>query len=260
MHKHFLVSAALFMICGVTWAQKPDRVMIDLTYPFNSETIYWPTAEDFRLKTDAEGINDKGYYYSAYSFAGAEHGGTHMDAPIHFAQGMPTIDQVPLDRVVAQGILIDVQKQAAADRDYQIRPQDLTDWEKANGRIPDGSIVMLRTGWGRFYPDKLQYLGTDKKGQVAVSALHFPGLSPAAAQWIVANRKISAVAIDTASIDYGQSQLFETHRILYKEGIFAIENVARMDALPVKGFEIIALPMKIQGGSGAPVRIIAILS
>lgn len=104
-----------------------------------------------------------------------------------------------------------------------------------------------------------KYLGTDKKGQAAVADLHFPGVGSSAAEWILANRTISGIAIDTASIDYGQSQLFETHQILYKKGLIAIENVTRMDELPVKGFEIIALPMKIEGGSGAPVRIIAVI-
>jgi len=171
---------------------------------------------------------------------------------------MPTVDKIPLERLVAPGVLVDVQKAVAGNRDYQIRAQDLVDWEAQHGRIPDGCILMFRTGWGKFYPDSMKYLGTDKKGPAAVADLHFPGVSPSAARWIVANRKISGIGIDTASIDYGQSQLFETHQILYKEGLIAIENVARLEELPARGFEIIALPMKIEGGSGAPVRIIAV--
>jgi kynurenine formamidase len=259
MQKSLLVCAILLVLSGGAPAQNTGRKLIDLTHSFSAESIYWPTAEDFRLKTDSEGINEKGYYYSAYSFAAAEHGGTHMDAPVHFAKGMPTIDQIPLNRLMAPGVLVDVREQAAGNADYQVAEKDLTAWEGRNGRIPDGCILLLRTGWGRFYPDKKKYLGTDRKGTAAVAELHFPGLSPAAAAWIVANRGVSAIGIDTASIDYGQSQMFETHRTLYKEGIFAIENIARMEVLPARGFEIIALPMKIQGGSGAPVRIVAVL-
>ncbi len=258
--QRFLVIA--WMMIGIAVAipgEISGRSFIDLTYSFSESTVYWPTAEGFKLKTDAEGFTEKGYYYSAYSYSAAEHGGTHMDAPIHFAEGMPTVDQIPIDRLIVPGVLVDVRRQVTDNRDYQITAQDLMDWEKQNGRIPDSCIIMFRTGWAKFYPDKLKYLGTDKRGQTAVADLHFPGVSPSAAEWIVANRKISGIAIDTASIDYGQSQLFETHQILYKEGLFAIENVASMDRLPVKGFEIIALPMKIEGGSGAPVRIIAIL-
>jgi kynurenine formamidase len=117
----------------------------------------------------------------------------------------------------------------------------------------------LRSGWGRYYPDKSKYLGTERQGEAAVRELHFPGLAPAAADWLVNNRKISAIGLDTASIDRGQSQFFECHRILFKAGILVLENVANMDQLPPKGFELIALPMKIEGGSGAPVRIVALL-
>jgi kynurenine formamidase len=259
MNRTLWLTLLLMLAPGISTAQRPAGKLIDLTYSFSSQTIYWPTAEGFQLKTDSEGMTEKGYYYSAYSFSAAEHGGTHMDAPVHFAKGMPSIDQIPLDRMIGAGVLVDVEKQTAGKPDYQITENDLMAWEKANGRIPDHCILLLRTGWGKFYPDKKTYLGTDKRGAEAVAELHFPGLAPSAARWIVGNRKISAVAIDTASIDFGQSKLFETHQALYKEGIFAIENVAHMEELPAHGFDIIALPMKIQGGSGAPVRIIAVV-
>lgn len=259
MRKIAWMLVALAVSAATVAAQKPGRRMIDLTYPFSSETIYWPTAEGFRLQADSVGVTEKGYYYSAYRFSASEHGGTHMDAPVHFAQGKPTVDQIPLERLIAPGVVVDVEKKAAADRDYQITAEDLVEWEKQNGRIPDGCILLFRTGWGKFYPDAKKYLGTDRKGAAAVAELHFPGIGPSAARWLVANRRIAGVGIDTASIDYGQSQLFETHRILYQEGLIAFENIARMEELPVKGFQIIALPMKIKGGSGAPVRMVAIL-
>ncbi len=259
MRKIFLTAWTLIVLTTISPAENSGRRFIDLTYPFSEKSIYWPTAMPFQHKTDFEGIAEKGYYYSSYSFSASEHGGTHLDAPIHFAKGMATVDQIPLDRLVVPGVLVDVQKQVAGNRDYQITAQDLISWEKQNGRIPDNCIILFRTGWGKFYSDKTKYLGTDKTGQEAVANLHFPGIGPSAAQWIVTNRSISGIGIDTASIDYGQSQLFETHQILYKQGMIAIENVAHMDELPVKDFEIIALPMKIEGGSGAPVRIIAIL-
>jgi kynurenine formamidase len=211
------------------------------------------------LKKDAYGITEKGYFYAANSYSAGEHGGTHFDAPLHFAQGMPAVDQIPLERLFGPGIVIDVQAQAAKDRDYLVKVSDIQQWEKVNGRIPDGCILLVRTGWGKFYPKRAQYLGTDRRGEQAVAELHFPGVDPAAASWIVKNRKISILGIDTASIDRGQSQLFEVHQILFKAGICALENVANTDKLPAKGSEIIALPMKIQGGTGAPVRVVAIL-
>jgi kynurenine formamidase len=171
---------------------------------------------------------------------------------------MPSVDQIPLERLLADGILIDVSQQAAQNRDFQVGPEDLIGWEKQSGRIPDGSILLLRTGWGAYYPDREKYLGTAERGPAAIADLHFPGLSPSAARWLVANRNVAAVGIDTASIDYGQSELFESHQILFKASIPVLENVANLQLLPPKGFEVIALPMKIEGGSGAPLRIIAL--
>ncbi|MGH7884145.1 MAG: cyclase family protein [Thermodesulfobacteriota bacterium] len=232
---------------------------IDLTHDFSDETIYWPTAEGFKLKTDYEGVTEKGYFYSAYSYCSAEHGGTHIDAPIHFYEGRNTLDQIPVSQLIGDAIVIDVSETALADPDYQVGVTDFENWEAANGKIPDASIVLLRTGYGKFWPDRVKYMGTDERGSDAVKKLHFPGLDPDAARWIVANRKINAIGLDTPSIDYGQSQLFESHRVLFKHNIPAFENVANLDKLPGKGAFVIALPMKIKGGSGGPLRIIAYL-
>jgi len=256
--RHTVPVLALLGLISCSGEDRPAaRHIIDLSYPFSEQTVYWPTAEDFRLKVDAAGITDRGYYYAANSFSGAEHGGTHLDAPVHFAEGMPTVDRIPLERLVSSGALVDVSDQCAADRDYLVTVEDLTRWEERNSRIPEGAILLLRTGWGRYYPDRKQYLGTDLRGQAAISDLHFPGLAPEAARWLAANRSIGAIGLDTASIDRGQSQLFESHQILFKAGIPALENVANLDRLPPRGFEVIALPMMIQNGSGAPLRIIA---
>jgi kynurenine formamidase len=253
-------SVLILIFCGVAATlNAQNRKLIDLTYAFSSDSIYWPNADGFRLRKDADGITAKGYYYAANSYSAGEHGGTHFDAPRHFAQGKAAVDQIPVERLWASAIVIDVQGSAAKDRDYQVQESDLQQWEKVNGRIPDGSILLIRTGWGKFYPKRTQYLGTDRRGEQAVAELHFPGVGPAAADWIVKNRKISILGIDTASIDRGQSQLFEVHQILFKAGICALENVANMDQLPAKGFEVLALPMKIREGTGAPVRIVAIL-
>ena len=236
----------------------PDRI-VDLTYPFDASSVYWPTAEAFKLDTDFEGTTDKGYFYSAYRYSAAEHGGTHLDAPVHFAKGRHTVDEIPLEQLMGNGIVIDVTAQCASNPDYQVGTTDFQNWERRNGRIRPGTIVFLRTGFGKRYPDRRSYLGTDERGAEAVAKLHFPGLDPAAARWLTQNRAIKAIGLDTASIDYGQSTLFESHRILFEKNIPAFENVANLDQLPAKGFSVIALPMKIKGGSGGPLRIIAIL-
>jgi kynurenine formamidase len=153
--------------------------------------------------------------------------------------------------------VIDVTAQCAKDRDYLVSVADFEIWERRNGRIAPGTIVFLRTGFAKFYPDRKTYLGTDERGAEAVPKLHFPGLDPAAARWLTQNRSIKAIGLDTASIDRGQSTLFESHRVLFAANVPALENVANLDQLPEKGFSVIALPMKIKGGSGGPVRIVA---
>jgi len=230
---------------------------IDLSYDFSAKTLYWPTAENFKFDTAFEGITPGGYYYSAFTFCAAEHGGTHLDAPVHFAKGKWSTDQIPLENLTGESLVIDVSDKALKNPDYLITTDDIQSWEKTNGVISDNSIIFFRTGYGSFYPDAKKYLGTDERGTEAVAKLHFPGIDPNAAEWLTKNRKIKAIGIDVASIDYGQSKDFKTHQIIYGANIPGFENVANMDKLPMKGAYIVALPMKIKGGSGAPLRIIA---
>jgi kynurenine formamidase len=260
----FTLVLVITLSTGVANAQRrtggiPSGTILDLSYPFDSSTVYWPTAESFHLEKDFEGTTEAGYYYSAYRYSAAEHGGTHIDAPVHFAKGRHTVDEIPLEQLMGAGIVIDVTRQCAKNSDYLITEDDFKNWERQNGRIPAGSIVLLRTGFGKFYPDRKRYLGTDQRGAAAVADLHFPGLHPDAARWLTQNRKIKAIGLDTASIDYGQSKLFESHRTLFAKDIPAFENVANLDKLPTRGFSVIALPMKIKGGSGGPLRIIAVV-
>lgn len=252
----FVVS--LFPACAERSGGPLEGEWIDLSHDFGEDTIYWVTAEPFKRTTVAEGITDKGYYYSAYNFSGAEHGGTHLDAPIHFAEGKRTADQIELSQLVGPAVKIDVSSKTT-DRDYLITIDDIKEWESANGKIPEWSIILLQTGFASRWPDKKSYLGTDQKGPDAVKDLHFPGLHPEAAKWLVENRKFKAIGIDTASIDRGQSTDFPTHVTLMTNNIPAFENVGEMSSLPAKGFHVVAFPMKIKGGSGGPLRIAALL-
>ncbi len=231
---------------------------VDLTYAFDSTTIYWPTAKPFRLEVVSAQRTSGGYYYAANNFAAAEHGGTHLDAPVHFAEGRHTTDQIPLTQLTGPAVVVDVSRPVAADRDYRVAPADFEAWERTHTRVREGAIVLVRTGWGSRWPDRDRYLGTIKTGAAAVPELHFPGLHPDAARWLVA-RKVHAVGIDTPSIDYGQSATFDTHQILFAADIPAFENVAHLSAVPATGAFVIALPMKIRGGSGGPLRLVAVL-
>lgn len=232
---------------------------VDLTYPFNAATIYWPTAQGFGLEKVADGETEAGYYYAANNFRAAEHGGTHLDAPVHFSRGKHAADQIPLSQLMGPAAVIDVSAEAGQNPDYQVTVADLEAFERAHGPIAAGAIVLFRTGWGSRWPDRGRYLGTTATGPGAVPQLHFPGIAAEAARWLVHNRTVDAVGIDTPSIDYGQSKTFETHQILYGADIPGFENVANLDQLPEVGAFVIALPMKIEGGSGGPLRIVALL-
>lgn len=231
---------------------------VDLTHPFSEKSLYWPNnPKGFTFDTLFDGHTDGGYYYASYSFFAPEHGGTHLDAPIHFAEGKQTVEQIPLQNLMGEAIVIDISSNCANNRDYQFTVADVLAWENKHGRLPDDVIILFRTGYGKYYPDALTYFGTDQKGEAAIPLLHFPGLHPDLATWLVKNRKVKAAGLDTPSIDYGQSKDFKTHRILLGENILVFENVAHLDQLPEKDFIVVALPMLIEHGSGGPLRIIA---
>ena len=232
--------------------------IVDLTYAFDEKTIYWPTSPStFKLEKVASGQTPGGYFYSSFSFCTPEHGGTHLDAPFHFSKTGRTADQVPVRQLIAPAAVIDVSKKAEANADYRLTAEDVRDWEKAHGTIASGTIVLLRTGWGKRWPDKKRYLGDDTPGDA--SHLHFPSYGVEAVELLVKQRKIGALGVDTASIDYGPSAEFLVHRIALGAQVPGLENLANLDELPETGAWIIALPMKIAGGSGGPLRIVAVL-
>jgi kynurenine formamidase len=229
--------------------------IVDLTYAFGADTLYWPTSPTaFELKTLHRGPSEGGYFYSAYSFCAPEHGGTHLDAPVHFAEGRHAADAVPLEQLVAPAVVVDVSAKAAADPAYRLTRADVEAWEKRNGRIEPATIVLLRTGWGKRWPDRKAYFGSDGQGE---SQLRFPSYGVDAARLLL-ERKVAALGVDTASIDYGASTDFAVHVLVNGANVPAFENVANVDALPERGAFVIALPMKIAGGSGGPIRIIAL--
>jgi kynurenine formamidase len=231
--------------------------LVDLSWPFDAKTLYWPTSPSgFQLQELHRGMTPGGYFYAANSFCAPEHGGTHLDAPIHFAEKGWSVDQIPVQRLVGPAVVVDVAARAAKDRDYHVTASDVAADEKAHGAIPRGAIVLLRTGWSSRYPDRKVYFGDDKPGDA--SNLHFPGLAEDGARLLV-QRGASGVGIDTASIDYGPSRDFIAHQVLNGANVYMLENLAKLGELPTRGATIYALPMKIAGGSGAPVRVVAVL-
>jgi kynurenine formamidase len=232
--------------------------LVDLTHAFGPNTIYWPTSPSkFELKQLSRGKTEGGFFYSAYSLCTPEHGGTHLDAPIHFAEGRRTADQVPLEQLVAPAAVIDVAANASADRDYRLTRETVVQFETQHGRIAPGTIVLLRAGWSRHWPNVKAYLGDDTPGDA--SKLSFPGYGEDAARLLVEERRVAALGVDTASIDYGRSKDFLVHRIAMERNVPGLENLTNLDQLPAKGATVIALPMKIEGGSGGPLRAVALV-
>ena len=261
------VTCALLAACERPAQPQPTRApapdlgayqLVDLTHPFNEQTIYWPTSPaTFQLDTLAYGQTPGSYFYSAFAFSTPEHGGTHLDAPIHFAEGRLTSDQIPLERLIGPAVVIDVTRQASADQDYRLTRQDVLGFESRHGRIPAGAIVLLRTGWSAKWPDRRAYLGDDTPNDA--SRLRFPSYGEEAARLLVEERSVAALGADVASIDYGRSADFIVHRIAAARDVYGLENLTNLDALPAAGAVVIALPMKIAGGSGGPVRAVALV-
>ena len=232
--------------------------IIDLSWPFDEKTLYWPSSPSaFELKQLSFGRTPGGFFYASNTFCTPEHGGTHLDAPIHFAEGKRSADQIPVRELIAPAVVIDVSSQAAANPDYRLTVDDLRAWESRNGTIAPRSIVLLRTGWGKRYPDRKAYFGDDRPG--ATDNLHFPSFGADAARILVNDRRAAALGVDTASIDYGQSTDFIVHQIANGANVPGLENIANLDRVPERGAWVIALPMKIARGSGGPVRIVAVL-
>jgi kynurenine formamidase len=233
--------------------------LIDLSHAFNAQTLYWPTSPSrFELKELAYGPTPGGYFYSSYAISTPEHGGTHLDAPIHFAENAETADRIPLSRLIAAAVVIDVSDAASRDRNYRLTAADVHAFEEKYGRIAEGTIVLLRTGWSRYWPDAKAYLGDDTPGDA--SRLSFPSYGEEAARLLVQERHVAALGVDVASIDYGASKNFIVHRIAMAANVPGFENLTNLDRLPPVGATVIALPMKIENGSGGPLRAVAIVS
>lgn len=259
MKIRIVCAAVAWLWLGVSGAgaQIDEEKLVDLTYAFDEQTLFWPGNGRFHRDITAWGEAAGGYWYSAGSFSMAEHGGTHLDAPIHFGERRRTMDAIPLRQLIGPAVVVDVAAVVAENSDYRLTVGDLQQWEQRHGRIPLGAIVLMHSGWGSRWPDAARYFGSATPDDA--STFHFPGFSREAAEFLVRERHISGVGVDTASIDHGPSRDFPVHRVLNEAELYGLENVANLRQVPPAGAILIALPMKITGGTGGPVRIIAVL-
>ncbi len=248
-------------------AQQPDLPMnlvkeiaagkvklVDLTHALDEHSPYWPedhSPSPFRAKV-VDTYEHDGYFGRALEIP--EHFGTHMDAPAHFDPHGKTVEQIPVESLLRPAVVIDVSGQAEKYPDYQLTVADLEGWEKAHGPIPRGCAVLLRTGWGERWPSQEKYMNEDAQG-----VMHFPGISLDAARFLVERGAPVAIGIDTPSIDYGPSKDYEVHHFTMTHGLYHLENLIHLGALPATGAVIIALPLSLRGGSGSPARVLALV-
>lgn len=258
LQRRLLAVFIAFLAAPATALDLDGYRIVDLSHAYGEDTLYWPTSPSaFDMKELAYGDSGAGYFYSAYSVCTPEHGGTHLDAPIHFAANGAGNAALPLQQLIAPAVVIDVSEKAAADRNYRLSVDDVRRHEAEYGRIPRGSMVFMRTDWSRYWPDARAYLGDDTPGDA--SRLAFPGFGADATRVLVEERGVRMLGIDTASIDYGPSQDFIAHRIAAAAGTANLENLTGLAELPATGSTVFALPMKITGGSGGPVRVVALV-
>jgi kynurenine formamidase len=225
--------------------------VLDLSYAINDKLVPWPGDERFFEATVNASVEKNGYF--TRSFWILEHYGTHLDAPAHFPPGKTTVDQIPVKQLFGPAVVIDVRSESAKDVDYQLAGARIVDWEKRHGRIPEGAIVLLRTGWASRWPDARKYRNQDEKGK-----MHFPGFSPEGAKLLIA-RKVSGLGCDTLSIDYGASSDYAVHHLALGASLYHLENLSDLSELPETGAFLIVAPIKLEGGSGGPVRVFALL-
>lgn len=257
----FLGTLGFVLVIGLTGCTTPQAFprgeVVDLTYSFDEQTLYWPHNQTFQWQKTSWGPHPHGYWYASANFSASEHGGTHIDAPIHFARNGVSVDQIPLSHLMGNAIVLDIRTKVTSNPDYTLQLIDIMNWESQHGRIPAQSIVFLLTGWGRFWPQPTKYFGSPTPSDPL--SLHFPSFSKTSAEFLVKEREVAGIGVDTASIDPGQSRDFPVHQILAGRNCFALENVANLEQLPHTGTWVIALPMKIKGGTGAPVRILGLI-
>jgi kynurenine formamidase len=227
--------------------------LVDLTHALNEKSPFWPgdDYQPFQLRTIAT-IEKNGVSSKAFSMP--EHFGTHIDAPCHFENGQITVAEIAEKDLFAPGVVVDITTIAEADADYRLNVVDLANWELDHGRIPDRAIVLLKTGWNRFWDSNVRYRNQDAQGK-----MHFPGYSADAARWLIKERNVRGIGIDTLSIDYGPSKDFIVHHVINSAGRYGLENVDQLDKLPARNFFLIVAPIKITSGTGGPTRLLAVV-
>lgn len=233
-----------------------DGLLYDLTYPMNNVTISW-SGKPFILNVTKRVVKEPDYSFNAQSdeIITPTHTGTHLDAPCHFAEGQWCVSDIPIERLFSRpGYIIDISSKCATNNDCVLTDQDLELWLQEVGKIDDGAVILVKTGWSKHWPDRPKYFGYDDKNEK-----HFPGIAKSAAIFLTSKEGLNVygVGIEGPSVDSGFNKDRQTHIILGQKNIYNLENVPSLHQLPSKGFYITSLPIKIDQSSGSPVRLVA---
>jgi len=256
----FIAAAAFAYIrsprVGSVWAATPASPaaftrIIDIGHALGPDNPAWP-GDDKPFEAIQNATFEKDGYFTR-KFTSLEHFGTHLDAPAHFIKGAWTVDQIPVERLFGPAVVLDVRDETRASADYLLAPEKVTQWEARHGRIPRGAIVVMRTGWAERWPDVARYRNMD-----AAKVMHFPGYSVEAVRVLI-DRGVVGLTIDTLSVDYGPSKDFAVHHLSHGAGLFHVENLADLSALSESGAYLVVAPIKLEGGSGGPARVFALM-
>lgn len=224
--------------------------VVDLTQPLDAATVMWPGAPAPAAEVVLTVAHD-GFYNRRVQFM--EHSGTHFDAPCHMVEGTETVDQIGADRLVRPLAVIDIAAEIDGDPDALLSLDQVAAFEAAHGRIPDGAAVFLRTGWEEFNTDPARYAN-------APGPLRFPGFGSEAADFLVTERHVAGLGIDTLGIDSGAATDFPVHRrISHPRGVWHVEGLTNLAGLPPLGAWVVVGVLKLVMGSGSPSRVLALV-
>ncbi|MEN2981572.1 MAG: cyclase family protein [Thermus sp.] len=255
LSRRAFLGAGLGLLAGQALAQAPVpgkafRQAVDLTHELSPEIPLFPGAEPMRITTLVT-VRKDGYYGNRLDLW--EHSGTHMDAPAHFVEGGLTAEKLPLGSLIAPLAVVDIREKAARNPDAQVTVDDLLAYERRHGRLPRGAFVAMHSGWEARWRDPKAFLNQDAGG-----TLHFPGFSPEAAEFLVREREIVGVGVDTLSLDFGPSKDFKAHLVFLGAGKYGLENLAGLAQVPPSGALLFVGAPKHRGASGGPVRAVAV--
>ncbi|XP_076086797.1 isatin hydrolase-like isoform X2 [Mytilus galloprovincialis] len=249
---YILFVSVLLRICG---GIPLDFKVVDLTHDHSNTTINWPGNPEYNFTILARGKTAGGNWLEMNYVGTAEHAGTHLDSPSHFYKNRNRTHNIPLEKLIGPGVIINVKNKAATNVDYQVSIDDLKQWESMYDQIPENAIVIMNSGWHERYPNASLVFNTDSPTDS--STFHFPAWHEDTIEWLISERSVNVVGVDTPSTDFGQTKTFAVHISLGKANISGAENVANLDAIPESGSMIFVAVTKIYDGSGGPARIFA---